>query len=207
MFYTIFTTLTKYMICSVFVLAGLFSMESLHALGGREGSSNEETRSEGDHDSERDHNNSEGKHESEVVQGPVNVLVVSQGRRADREAAGHFPDWSREYDIRYSGLRIQDIADDFDISAYDAVIVLSTQDSNGRDPELLEFVEQFKNDVRMTFIGLIPRSNSTDYTIDTAEVSDLGVDVVTASTRWGGRTLREMHKAWFREIVALLSSR
>lgn len=131
------------------------------------------------------------------------LLVVSKGAKADRKAAGHFRDWSRDFNVQFVALQIQDVDESIDVELYDGAIVLSTQEERGRDPELLAFVKHYRRNFPIVFVGLIPNSKSTEYTIATA--SELGVDIVTAATKWGGKTLKEMHRKWFYDTLIVLS--
>ncbi len=132
------------------------------------------------------------------------ILVVNQGNKADREAVGHFPEWSKGYSVVYETVRVADLADDFSITSYAGAIVMSTGQAQGRDPELVAFLKEYENALPMIFVGLIPGSKSTEYTLTEAATSDLGVDVVTAATRWGGKVLREMHVSWFEDVLTIL---
>ncbi len=96
---------------------------------------------------------------------------------------------------------------------FDALLVFNTGISSGVDPALESFISSWPDKSQIILISF--QKGSKDFTVhyQTAAESALGVDAVTAASKWqggfgglfGNSPVRQMHEEWLSKVVAMIN--
>ena len=94
--------------------------------------------------------------------------------------------------------------------AFDAVIVLNTGLRGGIDPELESFIGRYDGSAKLILLSLYSGRNSVQVEYVPAGSQALGVDAVTAASRWGGgffgagSDVLKMHREWLNDVLDMV---
>jgi hypothetical protein len=94
---------------------------------------------------------------------------------------------------------------------YKAIVVLNSGLATGTDPVLKAFVDKYTAKSEIFWVNLVAGSTDQTITTATAAKSGLGVDAVTAASKWSEgsdkMTWVKVHQAWIADLVTFLKAR
>ena len=97
---------------------------------------------------------------------------------------------------------------------YDALLVFNTGISSGVDPVLEDFIAAWPDKTKLILLSF--QKGSRDFTVHYQKAADnsLGVDAITAASKWQGglgglfgkSPVREMHDEWLNKVISIINS-